>query len=137
MPLGGHAAGIFESGGTVVRWGGLKKIRRVLGRRTRQTEETRKNTWHVAESAGMCAECRGDVSHPAELGQDLLKVLEPNFVFGVIRIRRTLLIRIEIGRFCRDASERCEFCRTNEPEKLTRDFVPITRLQKKKAGRIQ
>jgi hypothetical protein len=83
-----------------VRWSGLKKIRRVFGRRTRQTEETCKSTRHLAESAGMCAACRGDVSHPAELGQDLLKALEPNFAFDEIRTRHTPAIHRETGRFC-------------------------------------
>ena len=77
------------------------KTERLFGRRTRQTEETDKYTRHVAEFAGMCAECRGDVSHPAESGQDRFKALEPNFVF----VAKCRPIRIgynqQTGKFCR------------------------------------
>jgi hypothetical protein len=83
----------------------------------------------------MCAACRGDVSHPAELGQDLLKALEPNFAFDEIRTRHTPAIHRETGRFC------CGISRSgNSAERRTETAETACRpshASKKKADRTQ
>ena len=57
----------------------------------------------MAEFAGMSAVCRGDVSHPAESGQDRLKPLEPNFEFDPNHRIQRAVFRLAIGIFCRAA----------------------------------
>lgn len=111
------------------------KIRRVAGRRTRQTEETGKSTWPVAESAGMCAACRGDVSHPVESGQDLLKVLESNFVFDPIHWFRRHVLPTATGRFCRRAGRQREFCRRSGLKHAMRQDASMTGEADTKKGR--
>ena len=77
------------------------KTERMFGRGTRQTEETDKFIRHLAEFAGMSAECRGDVSHPAESGQYRFKALEPNFVFVAKCSSVRVGYRQHTGKFCR------------------------------------
>ena len=60
-------------------------------------------TRHMAEFAGMSAACRGDVSYPAESGQDRLKPLEPNFEFDPNHRIQGAVFRLAIGIFCRAA----------------------------------
>jgi len=57
----------------------------------------------MAETAGMSAACRGDVSHLAESGQDRLKPLEPNFEFDPNHQIQGAVFRLAIGIFCRAA----------------------------------
>ena len=57
----------------------------------------------MAEFAGMSAACRGDVSYPAESGQDRLKPLEPNFEFDPNHRIQSAMFRLVIGIFCRAA----------------------------------